>query len=76
MLSGVCRFPAMESVVFCKPYAEALAQQVDRLDARAVFVLASGTLARTTNAVGRLRQVLGNRIAGGQRQNRRAYAAE
>jgi maleylacetate reductase len=64
MLSGVCRFPAMESVVFGKPYAEALAQQVDWLDALAVFVLASGTLARTTNAVGRLRQVLGNRIAG------------
>ena len=44
MLSGVYRFPQMESVVFGKPFAEALAQEVDRLDARAVFVLASGTL--------------------------------
>ncbi len=64
MLSGVCRFPQMESVVFGKPFAEALAQEVDRLDARAVFVLASGTLARTTDTIDRLRQVLGNRIAG------------
>ena len=64
MLSGVYRFPQMESVVFGRPFAEALAQEVDRLDARAVFVLASGTLARTTDTIDRLRQVLGNRIAG------------
>ncbi len=64
MLSGVYRFPAMESVVFGTPYAEALAQEVDRLDARAVFVLASGTLARETDLVERLRQMLGNRFAG------------
>jgi maleylacetate reductase len=64
MLSGVYRFPAMESVVFGMPYVEALAQQVDRLDARAVFVLASGTLARETDLVDRLRLILGNRFAG------------
>jgi len=54
----------MESVVFGKPYAEALALEVDRLDTRAVFVLASGTLARETDLVERLRQMLGNRFAG------------
>jgi maleylacetate reductase len=64
MLSGVYRFPAMESVVYGKPYAEALAQQVDRLEARAVFILASGTLARATDTVDRLRGMLGNRLAG------------
>ncbi len=64
MLNGVYRFPQMESVVFGKPFTDALAQEVDRLDARAVFVLASGTLASTTDTVDRLRQVLGNRIAG------------
>jgi maleylacetate reductase len=64
MLSGVYRFPAMESVVFGTPYTEALAQEVDRLEARAVFVLASGTLARTTDLVDRLRRMLGNRFAG------------
>jgi maleylacetate reductase len=64
MLSGVYRFPAMESVVFGKPFVEALAQEVDRFEARAVFVLASGTLARETDAVDRLRGMLGNRLAG------------
>jgi len=64
MLSGTYRFPQMESVVFGKPFAEVVAQEVDRLDARAMFVLASGTLARTTDSVDRLRQALGNRIAG------------
>ena len=64
MLTGVYRFPLMESVVFGKPYAEALALEVDRLNARAVFVLASGTLARETHLVERLRQMLGNRFAG------------
>jgi maleylacetate reductase len=64
MLSGVYRFPAMESVVFGKPFAEALAPEVDRVEARAVFIIASGTLARETEAVDRLRQMLGNRLAG------------
>jgi hypothetical protein len=30
MQSGVYRFPTMESVVFGKPFSEALAQEVDR----------------------------------------------
>jgi maleylacetate reductase len=64
MLSGVYRFPAMESVIFGKPFAEALAPEVDRLEARAVFILASGTLARETDTVERLRGMLGNRLAG------------
>src|SRR3984893_4794884 len=65
MLSGVYRFPAMESVGFGKPFAEALATEVDRVEARAVFVLASGTLARETDTVDRLLGMLGNRLAGG-----------
>ena len=64
MLSGVYRFPLMENVVFGKPHADALAQEVDRLDARAVLILASGTLARETDLVEQLRQTLGNRFAG------------
>jgi maleylacetate reductase len=64
MLSGAYRFPQMEGVVFGVPHAEALAKEVDRLEARAVFVLASGTLARETDLVERLRQMLGNRYAG------------
>src|SRR6516164_3469321 len=64
MLSGVYRFPAMDSVVFGKPFLEALAQEVDRVEARAVFILATSTLARETDTVERLRQMLGNRLAG------------
>jgi len=30
MLNGAYRFPAMESVVFGKPYTEAVTQEVDR----------------------------------------------
>jgi len=64
MLSGAYHLPQMESVIFGKPFAETIASEVDRLDARAVFVIASGTLARTTDAVDQLRRALGNRIAG------------
>jgi len=53
----------MESVVFGKPLLEALVPEVDRLEARAVFILASGTLARETDTVDRLRGMLGNRLA-------------
>jgi maleylacetate reductase len=64
MLTGAYRFPQMENVVFGTPYAEALAAELDRLDSRAVFVMASGTLARETDLVQRLREMLGNRLAG------------
>src|ERR1700740_3680388 len=64
MLRGVYRFPQMESIVFGTPYVEALAREVDRLHARAGFLLASGTRARETDLVERLRHMLGNRFAG------------
>jgi maleylacetate reductase len=64
MLSGTYRFPQMEAVIFGKPYLEALAAEIDQLDARAVFLLASGTLARETDLVERLKAMLGNRFAG------------
>jgi maleylacetate reductase len=53
MLSGAYRFPQMESVVFGTPFTDALAQEVDRLDARAAFVIASGTLARISHSAAR-----------------------
>ena len=64
MLTGVYRFPAMDSVVFGKPFVDAAAQEVDRVEARAVFILASGRLAHETDTVERLSQMLGNRLAG------------
>src|ERR1700757_912411 len=64
MTSGVYRYPHMDRVIYGSPVAEVLGAEVDRLDARAVFVLASGTLARDTDVVTTIRHVLGNRCAG------------
>jgi maleylacetate reductase len=64
MQQGVHRYPPMERVIYGVPLAEALAQEVERIGANAVFVLASGTLARQTDVVDRVRGVLGNRLAG------------
>jgi maleylacetate reductase len=64
MQQGVHRYPPMERVIYGVPLAEALAQEVERIGANAVFVLASGTLERQTDVVRRVRSVLGNRLAG------------
>src|SRR5260370_909836 len=64
MLSGVYRFPPMESVSYRRPFAEALNEQVEQSGAPAVFLLASGTVARETGLVGQVRDALGNRLAG------------
>ena len=64
MLSGVYRFPPMESVIYGRPFAEAAKEQVEQSGATAVFLLASGTLARETGLVGQIRDALGNRLAG------------
>jgi maleylacetate reductase len=64
MLTGAYRFPAMESVIYGRNFADAVKDEVERADAQAVFVLASGTLARETDLVERLKAALGNRFAG------------
>ena len=64
MMTGAYRFPAMESVIYGRPFTEALKEEVERADAHAVFLLASGTLARETGMVEEIRAVLGNRFAG------------
>jgi maleylacetate reductase len=64
MQSGVYRYPDMDRVIYGKPFADALGAEVGRLEARAVFVLASGSLARDTDVVDRTRAALGNRCAG------------
>jgi maleylacetate reductase len=64
MMTGAYRFPAMESVIYGRPFAEALKAEVERADAHAVFLLASGTLARETGLVEDIRAALGNRLAG------------
>jgi maleylacetate reductase len=64
MLQGIYRYPPMERVRYGAPFAEALAAEVEGAGAHAVFVLASGTLARDTDVLHRARAVLGNRLAG------------
>jgi maleylacetate reductase len=64
MIHGTHRYPPMERVIYGIPLAEALTGEVDRLGARAVYVLASGTLNRETDVVETVRRVLGNCLAG------------
>src|ERR1700744_669369 len=64
MMSGAYRFPAMESVIYGRNFTDAVKDEVERADAHAVFVLASGTLERETDLVEKLKAALGNRFAG------------
>ena len=64
MLSGAYRFPPMDSVIYGRPFAEALKELVEESGANSVFLLASGTLNRETDTVGQVRRALGNRLAG------------
>jgi maleylacetate reductase len=57
-------FTKMDEVVFGKPAAEAVADQVRRLDASRVFLLVSGTLNRETAEVENVRKALSKRHAG------------
>ncbi len=64
MLAGTHLFPSMERVIYGKPFAAALAEEIDRRGKHAVFLMVSGTLARETDVLDQLRAALGNRIAG------------
>src|SRR3954452_10918541 len=63
MLTGTYRFPSMESIVYGRPFADSLREQVEQSGASSVFMLASGTLNCETDMVGQVRQALGNRLA-------------
>src|SRR5438067_9978548 len=62
--AGRIAFGNMEAVVFGRPAAEAVAEEARRCEAERVFVMASGTLNRTTDELAKLRRALGNRFAG------------
>jgi maleylacetate reductase len=64
MIQGIHRYPPMDRVIYGIPLAEALGDEINRIGARAVYVLASGTLDRRTDVVDTVRRVLGNRLAG------------
>jgi len=63
-MSGVYRYPHMDQVVFGKPSAEAMAEETARIGANKVFIVASGTLNRTSDVVKNVVDKLGNRHAG------------
>ena len=54
----------MEAVIHGTPAAPALATEAERLGARRVFIIASGTLCRETVEVEKLSSALGARCAG------------
>ena len=64
MVRGTHRYPPMDRVIYGIPLQDALAEEVNRLNARAVYVMASGTLNRETDVIDSVRNVLGNRLAG------------
>jgi maleylacetate reductase len=53
----------MDAVVFGRPAAEAVAEEVERLGATRAFLMVSGTLHRTTGEIASIASALGSRCA-------------
>ena len=64
MRSGMIVFPEMERIVYGQPAAQALHTEVERLGAKRVFLLVSGTMNRITDEVAKVRDGLDSRYAG------------
>ncbi len=62
--SGRILFGAMEAVVFGRPAAEAVAEEVLHCAADRVFLMVSGTLDRATDEIAKVRRALGPHFAG------------
>ncbi|NEU94468.1 iron-containing alcohol dehydrogenase [Bradyrhizobium uaiense] len=58
---GSHQYPAMESVIYGKPAAEALREEAERLGAKHVYLIASRTLNTTTDEIENIRKALGDR---------------
>ncbi len=64
MKTGVYSYPGTTRVSYGTPVAEALDAELALTREKKVFVLASGTLARTTTVIKEIERVLGARFAG------------
>ncbi len=64
MRERIFEFPALERLIYGKAAATALAAEAERLDAKRVFLVVSGTMNRTTDEVDKVRAALGSRYAG------------
>jgi maleylacetate reductase len=60
--SGRVAFTAMKEVVFGIPAAQAISEVVTKADADRVFLMASGTLNRSTDELAKIRDSIGNRL--------------
>ncbi|MBM3572298.1 MAG: iron-containing alcohol dehydrogenase [Alphaproteobacteria bacterium] len=61
---GTYEYFHQERVLFGKPMAEALREELPRHGATRIFVISTRTLSRKTQVVSALREILGNRFAG------------
>ena len=61
MYSGRVAFGAMEEVVYGRPAAEAVVEQIERVGAARAFLMVSGTLNRKTSEIDKIREALGSR---------------
>ena len=64
MHENVFEFPGLERLIYGKPAAAALAAEAERLGAKRVFLIVSGTMNRTTDEIEKVRAALGSRYAG------------
>jgi maleylacetate reductase len=62
--SGRVVFGEMDEVVFGKPAALAIVEQMDRLAANRAMLMVSGSLARNTGEITKVRDALGSRCVG------------
>lgn len=64
MYDTIIRLSLLEQVYSGRPAARALPEEVERLGARRVFLVCSGTLRRSTDEVARIERALGPRLVG------------
>ena len=61
--TGLINCTALERVAFGTPTAKAVREEAERVDAKRVFLLVSGTLDRETDEIDQVRNALGDRYA-------------
>jgi maleylacetate reductase len=64
MQSGIYSYPATSRIVYGTDFVEALTRELGLDGARRVYVIASGTLERSTDVIRRVQGALGDRFAG------------
>jgi maleylacetate reductase len=64
MRSGIYSYPQTQRIIYGSPFAQALAIELEAVGAQRVYVLASASLARQTQAVQELQAVLGTHCVG------------